>query len=56
MPGTRWKRSLKNPAMYESLVKKRGMSKAQAAAISNGRTPGRTVAEARKKKRKKRAS
>ena len=34
MPGTKWKRSLKRPAMYEKLRKK-GMSKSKAARISN---------------------
>lgn len=52
MPGTRWKRSLKNPEQYEAL-KRKGMSKAQAAAVSNGRTAGKTVAEARKRKKRR---
>lgn len=34
MPGTKWKRSLRNPRQYEAL-KRRGLSKRRAAAISN---------------------
>ncbi len=34
MPGTKWKRSLKRPAIYEAL-RKQGMPKSRAAAISN---------------------
>lgn len=45
MPGAKY-RSLKNPKKYEAL-RKRGMSKARAAAITNGTTPGRTVKQAR---------
>lgn len=36
MPGTKWKRSLKRPKMYEGL-RKHGMSKARAAKISNAK-------------------
>lgn len=36
MPGTKWKRSLKRPAMYEKL-RKHGLSKTQAAKISNAK-------------------
>lgn len=37
MPGTKWKRSLKNPAQYEALREK-GMSKEQAARTSNAKS------------------
>jgi hypothetical protein len=36
MPGTKWKRSLKRPSVYEALRRK-GMSKTQAAKISNAK-------------------
>jgi hypothetical protein len=36
MPGTRWKRSLKRPKVYEAL-RRQGKSKAQAARIANAR-------------------
>lgn len=51
MPGTRWKRSLKNPRQYEAL-RKRGFSKTSAARISNARTKGRTVKAARRRRRR----
>jgi hypothetical protein len=38
MPGTKWKRSLKNPGQYERLREK-GLPKDQAARISNARPP-----------------
>ncbi len=34
MPGTAWKKNLKDPNMYEAL-RRRGMTKQKAAAISN---------------------
>lgn len=45
MPGKRMA-SIKSPKKYEAL-RERGMSKARAAAITNGTTPGRTVKQAR---------
>jgi hypothetical protein len=45
MPGRKLA-SIKSPKKYEAL-RKRGMSKARAAAITNGTTPGRTVKQAR---------
>lgn len=36
MPGTKWKRSLKRPKVYEALRRK-GMSKKKAAKISNAK-------------------
>jgi len=45
MPGRKLA-SIKSPRKYEAL-RKRGMSKARAAAITNGTTPGRTVKQAR---------
>lgn len=42
MPGTKWKRSLQNPEMYEKL-KEKGYSKESAAKISNAKTPGHKV-------------
>lgn len=52
MPGKKWA-SIKNPKKYEAL-KRSGMSKARAAAITNGTTPGRTVKQARAILRRKR--
>jgi hypothetical protein len=34
MPGTKWKRSLKRPALYEDM-RESGMSKSKAARLSN---------------------
>ena len=51
MPGKKYA-SLKYPKQYEAL-RKRGMSKARAAAISNGVTPGRTVKQARAIRRRR---
>jgi hypothetical protein len=45
MPGKKYA-SLKHPKQYKAL-RRRGLSKARAAAISNGVTPGRTVKQAR---------
>ena len=45
MPGKKYA-SIKNPKQYRTL-RKHGMSKARAAAITNGVTPGRTVKKAR---------
>ena len=42
MPGTKWKRSLQNPEMYEALRKK-GYDKRKAARISNAKTAGHKV-------------
>ena len=47
MPGTKWKRSLKKPKVYEALREK-GYDKQKAARISN--------AQAKKRKRKKRGA
>lgn len=46
MPGTKWKRSIKKPKVYEALREK-GMSKEKAARISNAQVT-------KKKKRKTR--
>jgi hypothetical protein len=51
MPGTKWKRSLKNPRAYKALRRK-GMSKTRAAKISNSK--GKKGKKATKKTRKKR--
>lgn len=51
MPGKKYA-SIKNPAKYRAL-RKDGMSKARAAAITNGTTPGRTVKQARAIQRRK---
>lgn len=36
MPGTRWKRSIRRPKVYEAL-RRRGLPKARAAAIANSK-------------------
>lgn len=36
MPGTKWKRSLKNPSQYEAL-REQGKTKEEAARISNAK-------------------
>ena len=46
MPGAKKYASIKNPKQYRAL-KRSGMSKGRAAAISNGVTPGKTVKQAR---------
>jgi len=46
MPGAKKYASIKNPKQYRAL-RKHGMSKARAAAITNGTSPGRTVKQAR---------
>ena len=38
MPGTRWKKSLRKPKVYEALRRK-GYSKGRAARISNAQQP-----------------
>lgn len=48
MPGTKWKRSLQSPEMYEALRKK-GYSQESAARISNAKAPGHTVVKGGKK-------
>lgn len=52
MPGAKY-RCVKSPKKYEAL-RKQGMSKARAAAITNGTTPGRTVKQARSILRRRR--
>ena len=42
MPGTKWKRSIKNPAQYHALRKK-GFSKSSAARITNARSKGKKM-------------
>ena len=54
MPGGNKYASIKHPAQYRAL-KRKGYSKAKAAAISNGVTyPGRSVKQAKSYRRRKR--
>ena len=48
MPGTKWKRSLQNPALYEKL-KAKGYDKTAAAKISNAAMPGHKVKKGKAK-------
>jgi hypothetical protein len=46
MPGEKWKKSLQNPAQYEALRRK-GMTKEEAARTSNAQSPGHKVPKRR---------